>query len=85
MRALGEETMMEYSIVIHEAEEGGYWAEAPALEGCYAQGESIEETLEEMKGAIESHIEFLLEDGREIPQDMGLQVARVTVSVPSAA
>jgi len=83
--AAREETVMEYSIVIHNAEEGGYWAEVPALEGCYAQGETIEETLEDMKGAIETHIEFLIEDGREIPKDLGLRVERVTVSVPSAA
>jgi predicted RNase H-like HicB family nuclease len=38
-----------------------------------------------MKGAIETHIEFLIEDGREIPKGLGLRVERVTVSVPSAA
>lgn len=76
---------MDFSVVIHVAEEGGFWAEVPALDGCYAQGESIEETIEEMKGAIETHLEFLIEDGREIPRDCGLQVATVTVAVPSAA
>ena len=31
-----------FNIIIHEAEEGGYWAECPSLEGCYSQGETIE-------------------------------------------
>ncbi len=76
---------MEFSIVIHEAEEGGYWAEAPSLEGCYAQGETIEETLDDMRGAIECRLEFLIEEGLEIPKDSGLRVATVTVTAPAAA
>ena len=76
---------MKYSIVIHEAEEGGYWAEVPALDGCFAQGETIDETLEDMRAAIESHLECLIEDGRDIPKDSGLQLATVTVAAPSAA
>ena len=36
---------MEYSVVVHRAEEGGFWVEVPALPGCYSQGESVEETL----------------------------------------
>jgi len=31
---------MEYVIVIHRAEEGGYWANVPALDGCFIQGET---------------------------------------------
>jgi len=77
--------MREFSVVIHDAEEGGYWAEVPALGGCFAQGESIEETLADMKGAIETHLEFLHDEGREIPMDCGVQLATVTVAVPPAA
>lgn len=33
---------MEYSILIHKAEEGGFWSEVPALPGCVSQGETIE-------------------------------------------
>lgn len=36
---------MEYVVVIHTADEGGYWAEVPAFEGCFAQGETIEKLL----------------------------------------
>ncbi len=60
---------MEYIVIIHKAEEGGYWAEVPALEGCYSQGETIEETLSNIKKAIEAHLEALRSEGRKIPKD----------------
>jgi predicted RNase H-like HicB family nuclease len=34
---------MKLRIVVHEAEEGGYWAEVPALPGCVSQGETLDE------------------------------------------
>jgi len=39
--------------VVHEAEEGGYWAEVPAIPGCATQGETIEELLENVHEAVE--------------------------------
>jgi predicted RNase H-like HicB family nuclease len=47
---------MEYTVILHSAEEGGYWAEAPALPGCFSQGETVEETLRNIKEAIECHL-----------------------------
>ena len=44
---------MKLKIIIHEAEEGGYWAEVPAIPGCATQGESLEELLENVREAIE--------------------------------
>ncbi len=40
---------LKYPIVIYPAEEGGYVAEVPALKGCLAQGETMNECLEELK------------------------------------
>jgi len=74
---------MDFVVVVHRAEEGGYWAEVPALDGCFAQGESVEEVLEDARGAMESHLGALADDGREPPPaDDGLFVA--TVRVPAA-
>jgi predicted RNase H-like HicB family nuclease len=42
--------IMDYTILIHKAEEGGFWSEVPALPGCYSQGEGIDETLRNTKG-----------------------------------
>jgi predicted RNase H-like HicB family nuclease len=60
---------MEYSVVVHEAEEGGYWVEVPALPGCYSQGETLEDALENVKEAIDLYLEALREEGAEIPKD----------------
>lgn len=39
--------------IVHEAEEGGYWAEVPALPGCYTQAESIDELKVNLKEVVE--------------------------------
>jgi predicted RNase H-like HicB family nuclease len=38
---------MKLKIIVHEAEEGGYWAEVPAISGCATQGETFEDLPEE--------------------------------------
>lgn len=38
---------------VHAAEEGGYWAEVPALPGCLTQGETLDEVVENLNDAIE--------------------------------
>jgi predicted RNase H-like HicB family nuclease len=44
---------MKIKVVVHEAEEGGYWAEVPAIPGCATQGETIEELLKNVCEAVE--------------------------------
>ncbi len=44
---------MKLQVVIHEAEEGGYWAEVPAIPGCATQGETFEELLKNLYEAVE--------------------------------
>jgi len=44
---------MKVKVVVHEAEEGGFWAEVPAIPGCATQGESFEELLENLYEAVE--------------------------------
>ena len=39
--------------IIHEAEEGGYWAEVPAIPGCMTQADSIKELIENLYDAVE--------------------------------
>ncbi|MBI2304348.1 MAG: type II toxin-antitoxin system HicB family antitoxin [Chloroflexi bacterium] len=60
---------MEYSVILHKAEEGGFWVEVPALPGCYSQGESPEEALTNVKEAIELYVEVLRDDDQPIPRD----------------
>ena len=39
--------------VVHEAPEGGYWAEVPAIPGCATQGETFEALLQNLYEAVE--------------------------------
>lgn len=45
---------MKLQAIVHEAEEGGYWAEVPAIPGCATQGETFEELLQNLHEAIEA-------------------------------
>jgi len=45
---------MKLKVIIHQAEEGGYWAEVPALLGCATQGDTFEELLENLYEAVEA-------------------------------
>jgi len=47
------ENDMKLKVIIHEAEEGGYWAEVPALPGCMTQGETMQELIENLYDAVE--------------------------------
>lgn len=56
---------MKFKLVVHEDEEGGYWAEVPALPGCVTPGETMEELVANARKAIEGCLEVLYE--RELP------------------
>ena len=49
--------------MIHEEPEGGFWAEVPALPGCYSQGDSISELMDNVREAIAGVLEVLREQG----------------------
>ena len=51
--------MTGYTVLIREAEEGGYWAEVAELDGCFGQGETVEETIEDVRDAIASHLDVI--------------------------
>ena len=44
---------MKIKVVVHEAEEGGFWAEVPAIPGCATQGEDMPELMQNLREAIE--------------------------------
>jgi predicted RNase H-like HicB family nuclease len=44
---------MKVSVIVHEAEEGGYWAEVPSIPGCSTQGETYDELIANLREAIE--------------------------------
>ncbi len=44
---------MKLAVIVHQAEEGGYWAEIPAIPGCATQGDTFEELLSNLYEAVE--------------------------------
>ena len=44
---------MKVKVVVHEAEEGGFWAEVPSIPGCATQGDSFDELVTNLREAIE--------------------------------
>ena len=48
---------MKIKAIVHQAEEGGYWAEIPALPGCITEGDTMEELENNLKDAIEGWLE----------------------------
>ena len=55
---------MELTIIIHVAEEGGYWAEIPAIPGCATQGENLKELLENVYDAAEGCLSVAMDGVR---------------------
>jgi len=72
--------MYNYKVIIEECEEGGFYAECPAFQGCHVEGETYEETMKEIKAAIKSFIDDYIERKEELPTDNFL-VTSVQISV----
>lgn len=66
---------MKLKVVIHEAEEGGYWAEVPAIPGCVTQGETFEELLSNLYEAVEGCLSVDVQDIRASAGDRILEIA----------
>lgn len=67
---------MTLKVLIHKAEEGGYWAEVPALPGCVSQGETIDDVRTNVREAIEG---WLLAEESTTKADAADRVLEVTV------
>ena len=56
------------AVILHHAQEGGFWAEAPSLPGCVSQGETLEETMANIKEAIDLWLEGT--ETKDLPEEM---------------
>ena len=66
---------MKIKVVIHEAEEGGYWAEVPAIPGCATQGDTFEELLHNLYEAIEGCLSIDVEQPKTTEKDKVIEIA----------
>jgi predicted RNase H-like HicB family nuclease len=65
---------MKLEVVIHEAEEGGYWAEVPAIPGCATQGETLRELLENLREAVDGCLSVDVEVPQETDKDRVIEI-----------
>ena len=66
---------MKIKVAVHEAEEGGYWAEVPAIPGCATQGETFEELLKNLYEAVEGCLSVDVAGVEKHPRDRVLEIA----------
>ena len=62
---------MKYTVIIEKGRESGYMAYCPALKGCISQGTDKEETVSNIREAIEAYVEALVEDGLPVLTNCG--------------
>ena len=67
--------------VIVEGDRDGYFVSCPSLQGCYSQGQTYEEAIENIKDAIRLHIEDRLASGEEVPSDVSVCLSTVEIAV----
>ncbi len=58
------------TVVVEKALDGSFLATCPTLQGCYADGETVEEALELIAGVIKMHIEDRLTNGEPISEEI---------------
>lgn len=59
--------VLSYSVILTPAPEGGFTAVVPAISGCYTEGDTYEETLENVRDVIQLCLEHLSNEGEDIP------------------
>lgn len=69
-----------FSIII-ESDKDGYFVSCPQLQGCYSQGETYEEALENIKDAINLHLKDRIASKEKLPDEKSVSLSTVEVAV----
>lgn len=72
--------ILNFPIVI-EQDQHGYFAMCPDLQGCYSQGETYEEVIENIKDAIKLHVEDRHAEHEELPSKRSVSLSTVEIAV----
>ncbi len=67
--------------IVIERDEDGYYVSCPELQGCYSQGESYEEAMENIKDAIKLHLEDRRDQKEDLPRDKSVSISIVEVGL----
>jgi predicted RNase H-like HicB family nuclease len=65
---------LKIKVVVHEAEEGGYWAEVPAIPGCASQGDTFEELMKNLHEAVEGCLSVDVQEPKRTEKDKVLEI-----------
>ena len=76
-----EKKVLNFSVILEPDPSGGYVVSCPELPGCYSQGETVEEALQNIKEAILLTLEDLMESKEPIPEPRQVLVSTVSVSL----
>jgi predicted RNase H-like HicB family nuclease len=66
---------MKLKVIVHEAEESGFWAAVPAISGCATQGDTFDELLKNLYDAVEGCLSVDVKDIQISPTDKVLDIA----------
>ncbi len=65
---------MKIKVVVHEAEEGGFWAEVPAIPGCATQGDTWDELMKNLHEAVEGCLSVEVKEPKRTDKDKVLEI-----------
>ncbi len=69
----------QFTVVVERDEDGVFIASCPALQGCYSQGDTYEQALENLKDAIKLHIAARQSLGEPIPIEIAIDRVEINV------
>jgi predicted RNase H-like HicB family nuclease len=65
---------LKIKVVVHEAEEGGFWAEVPAIPGCATQGDTLDELMKNLHEAVEGCLSVEVKEPKRTDKDKVLEI-----------
>ncbi len=75
---------MKFTVILTpDLDDGGYVAECPAIPGCISEGDTVEQSLANIKEAIEGCLESLAANQQELPEEQAVIVATVDANFPA--
>jgi len=74
-----EKKVLNFTVILEPDPSGGYVVSCPELPGCYSQGETVEEALENIKEAVLLTLEELAESEEPLPESRQVLVSTVSI------
>lgn len=68
---------MRYAVAIHKDHGSDYGVSVPDLPGCVSAGDTLDDAIDQVREAIETHIEGLMMDGDPVPKPSDIQALQI--------